>query len=430
MRLSIVEGLFTTVFIVWTSGSVLTGYLIHLKASPLEISLLASLPVLVQLFNPLALILLARWTSPRLLTTMTAGAGRLFWLLAIFAPFLFGDPQHAVTLILLVLGFSSLLQSFAGLFWTSWMADLVPEGRRGRYFGLRNGICALAGVAANLTGGLVLDKVEAPYSFQVLLSTAVIFAVAGVFIYTKQTESFVDFESLSRIRIKGMVRRVWGDRNFRRLCRFIIFWQLAVFLGAPFVYPYFIKYLGLSFTEIAIWTVISAVLTLAIGPFWGRLADRVGNKPILAINTVIAGGIVPACWLLAKPGDTTFIWLSAIFEAIAWSAINPAVFNLTLVSAPKNDRLSYLSLLGALAGASAFSGALLSGIIVEMCNDARWGILGIEWSGWHLVLFISAVARSFAWILLRPVKETNSWRVSSLLQHGFRRWRLTGFPWR
>src|SRR5207244_6291759 len=42
--------------------------------------------------------------------------------------------------------------------WTSWMGDLVPGALRGRYFGRRNGICALAATAFALAAGLALDR--------------------------------------------------------------------------------------------------------------------------------------------------------------------------------------------------------------------------------------------------------------------------------
>ena len=38
--------------------------------------------------------------------------------------------------------------TIAGTVWTSWITDLVPEERRGRFFGLRNAIHGILGVTA------------------------------------------------------------------------------------------------------------------------------------------------------------------------------------------------------------------------------------------------------------------------------------------
>jgi len=48
MRLSILEGSFAMFFINWTSGSVLTGYALHLGATPTALGLIASVPLLGQ----------------------------------------------------------------------------------------------------------------------------------------------------------------------------------------------------------------------------------------------------------------------------------------------------------------------------------------------------------------------------------------------
>src|SRR5690606_37745009 len=116
-------------------------------------------------------------------------------------------------------------------------------------------------------------------------------------------------------------------------------------LSAPFVFPYFLDQLAMTYTQIAVWTAVAASSALGTTIFWGRIADRAGNKAVLAVGTFIAGLALPLCWILAGlTGSLSFIWVSALFDALAWGAISPAIFNLALVSAPPASRLMYMGM--------------------------------------------------------------------------------------
>lgn len=427
MTVSTLEGCATTMFLVWTSGAVLTGYLLHLGAGPLELALLGSLPLLAQIIAPVAVLVQGLYPHRRVLTMLSGGIGRGLWLLAVIAPFLFTNPYYAVVMVLLVLAASSMLQSFAGLIWTHWMADVVPVQRRGRYFGLRNGICAVAGVGAQLVAGVLLDSLGAPVKYQLMITLGVLFAALGVWLYGKQYEP--PMTKAPAFNLRRLFATPLADQNFRRFMIFVLYWQASVLIAAPFVFPYFLDHLGLSFTTIAIWAALAAVLTLAFGPIWGRIADRSGNKPVLTVTTIIAGTMVPLCWMLATPDNNTFIWLSALFEAVAWSAINPAIFNLTLATANKDDRMSYLAVLSVFAGLAGFLGAIASGFVLEGMKDWSLAIGAYAWTGYHTLFVVSGLLRSFAWKFLAPVAETNAWTALGMLR-GMRRFRLTGFIWR
>ena len=138
LRLSIWEGTLAILFINWSTGVILTGYALALGASPKALALLGALPFLAQLTAPLALAL--RGSRKALVVRLNLLA-RLLFLPAVLAAFL---PEGLrVPGLLLFAGLSQLLAAPVGVLWLSWMADLVPEERRGCYFGLRNALLGL-----------------------------------------------------------------------------------------------------------------------------------------------------------------------------------------------------------------------------------------------------------------------------------------------
>ncbi len=428
MKWSILEGSLTQVFLNWTSGSVLIGFMLHVGASPAEIALVGSVPLLAQMASPAAAFLAAASGRRKRLTVLAALVSRLTWLLAAALPILPVPDTWRPTLLIGVVLLSSFFLAANGTLWAAWMGDVIPQRDRGRYFGLRAGVVGVIAMVANLAAGVFLDRVGAPLSFQVVLVTSVVLALLGVGVYLRQLDPPTE---RSPLRLRQVVTLPLQDAGFRRFLRFALYWQFVVMLAAPFVFPYFLGPLGLSFTQIAIWVSIAAVTGLATTTLWGRVADRSGNKGVLAIGTFIAGLALPSTWIAAGlTGWIGWIWTSAVFDAIAWGAIGPAIFNLALVSAPQTNRVAFIAMYSLGTGLSGFVGGVLSGPLLVLLARFEMPAFGSTWTAYHWLFVLSGVLRATAWVLLRPVQEAESWRTRDLLRSMRTGWKSMGFPWR
>lgn len=427
MRLSLVEGSLVQVFLNWTSGSVIIGYLLALGAAPWHIALVGSVPFLAQVASPLGALAAEVLGRRRVLSAVIATASRLLWLLAAFLPQLV-PASVAPTALVAVVFVAGCFQAANGTVWTAWMGDVVPEGRRGRYFGLRTGVLGVVGMLANLGAGAFLDRVAPPLSFQVVLVVGVACALAGVVLLLMHHDPPTERRRLGLGQLLGQPFR---EPNFRRFLRFAVYWTFVVLLGAPFVVPYFLEELGMTFTQVAYWSSIAALTSLATTTLWGRVADAAGNKAVLAIGTFLAGLMLPANWILAGlTGNLVFIWVSAFFDAVAWGAITPAIFNLALVSAPRAGRVSFVAAYSLATGVAGFVGGALSGPLLGWFSSWEAPAFMAGWSGYHTLFAVSAVGRMLAWVLLRPVKEERAWRTRDLLRSARTAWKGVGLPWR
>ena len=428
MRLSVVEGSLTQVFLNWTSGSVLIGYMLHVGANPAEIALVGSVPLLAQVASPGAAWLAAVLGRRRLLTVLLALVSRTSWLLAAALPTLPIPPGLQPTFLVGLVLVASFFLASNGTLWTAWMGDVVPERERGRYFGLRTGITGVVGMLANLAAGWWLDRVGAPLSFQVVLVVAVATALVGVWIYSLQYDPPTTRE---RLRWRDVVVVPMRDPGFRRFLAFAVYWTFVVFLAAPFVFPYFLDELRLSFTQVAIWSTIAATTSMLTTVMWGRVADRVGNKAVLAVGTFVAGVGLPGSWILAgASGWLGFIWISAVLDAVAWGAIGPAGFNLALVSTPRANRVVYIATWSLATGVAGFLGGALSGPLLLGFQGLASSAGSPSWAAYAWLFTLSGVLRAMTWVLLRRVPEANAWRTRELLRSMRTGWKGVGFPWR
>jgi MFS family permease len=427
MRLSIYEGALTTVFLNWISGSVLTGYMQFHGASVMEMALVGSVPALAQSSAPFAAWIQSVYPKPKPLTIALSSIGRGLWLLPALWPLL-SLPRESIpfyTILLMVCSF--FFQHAGGAVWSAWMGNVVPAARRGRYFGTRNSILGVVGLVGNIAVGLFLDHVPPPLNYQLTFVMGVLLAFAAINLFRfhhvpPMAPAPMDFKEVFTVPLK--------DPNFRRLLVFVTYWQATVLLAAAFVYPYIQDgHLKMSFTVIALYQAIAAITTLIMGPFWGRVADKVGNKAVLSITTVIAGFFLPMTWILTTPGNPTMLFVSGIVDGIAWSAINPAIFNLSLATAPKQNRIAYLGILSLFTGVSGFLGGVLSAPLLSVFEYTECMIGDFHWTPYHTLFFVSAMMRSMAWILIKPVNETHAWRTRDLIRQAVPT-RFVHFFWR
>lgn len=411
--LSVVEGSLFAFYFAWTTGAVLTGFLIYLGAGPLLLAAAGAAGPLAQALSPLAATLASRLKQRGRFIAITAGLGRILWLPMALLPLspipLFWWPGIAVLLILL----SNIMQNWAGIAWIDLMGDVVPQKARGRYFGFRNSIIGLAGTAAAVLAGLYLDVAAKPAGFQMLMIAAVMAAIAASFCYPLYYDPPGNRVPLSLLETMRVPLR---DRQFRVFLLFVIYWNAAVLLAAPFVIPYFLQHLQMSYTHVAIWGAIASVCGLATGPMWGRAADRYGHKTVLVVTTIVAGTLHPLCWMLATPGHFMFVWISGFVDAFAWAGINAAMFNLSLASAPPRYRMSYMAMLGLAGGLAGCAASLLAGPLLAflLAHPAQLG--PFAWTGYHSLFLISGFLRSQGWRFLRHVDEPHASSTQDMLR--------------
>lgn len=401
MRWAVVEGSLAQAFLNATTGGVLVGFMLHLGATPTELALVASVPHLSQLASPLAAFLAAALGRRKWLTLAMGLGSRLTWLAAAAVPLVpMPDAARPWAIVAIAL-VASLFLAAQNTLWTAWMGDVVPERERGRTFGVRSGVMGVVGTAANLAVGVFLDAVAAPVSFQVALVVAVAIGLLGVAVYAVQVDPPTPVE---RVRWRELWTVPWRDLAFRRYLRFTFYWNFVVMLSGPFVTPFFLDELGMTFTQVAFASSLTALTALVTTPLWGRVADRVGHKPVLALGTILVGLLLPTGWILAGlTGQLGWIWAAAIADAIAWGPVRLAAFNLALASAPRSNRVVFVAMYALGTGIAGFLGGASSGPLLLALTRLEGTLVLAPWSGYTALFVIAAVLRLQAWWFLRPI---------------------------
>ena len=432
LKASTTDSVLAAVYSLGTGGILLSNFLVELDASPVVFGMLCSIPMLVNLIQPLGAYLSERSTSRFQYSLRTHGIGRLLWLILVIgvAGFNLGviNTHQLVMLTLLIVLFSNLLGGLGAASWLSWVAMIVPRQLRGRYFGIRNSAASLTNLVCVPIAGLVVSHWYGGsiQGYGVVLLVGIVFGIVGLGCQYFQVDmnprlQNTDYGSLPQTNeIKQEAREllagskgdssagdstppvasassIWKNSNFLRFLLYVSFWALAVNISSPFFNLYMLDTLDLDVSYVTIYNSLQAAATLLMLIVWGKLADKIGNRPILICIGILVAA-TPLLWL-GIGADRLDIWLWLpllhILAGGTWAAIDLCNNNIQLAIAPVKNQSIYFAIAGAVAGASGALGTTIGSFIVQFAQFG--GLLGL--------FALSSLFRLAALIPLLFVKE-------------------------
>jgi MFS family permease len=407
LRLSTVDGLFSEVIVAFTQGSVLTAWTLFVGGGTFLVGLLAAMPYLSQLFHLPAAWVTSMFGRRRVTFWSVLIQRQAYWLL-VPLPFL-GLPSSVQQTVLVSV---ALTQGVMGVIgnnaWVSWMGDLVPENLRGRYFGRRNAVATFGGTLAALTAGLTMDHFQGNGSIALALSVlsglAAISGMVTSYCLWHQHEPHVS-RAPEEVNIAATLRPFF-DKNVRPFLTYQATWNFAVATASSFIPIHMVQNLKMGFALVAVHASALAFCRVIASPFWGRLIDKVGARPVLVLTSF---GIcsLPFIWLFPAQGRLWPVFLDAFISGTLWSGHAVAIFSLPFAMAPAKGRPFYLAAFTATAGsfyalASTFGGAFAESL------PSTFILLGKPWNNVHVLFFASFVFRLVAASLTLRLHEPES----------------------
>ncbi len=405
LKASTADAVFAGVFTLTTTGILLSNFLVELNASPVVFGMLSSIPMLVNLIQPLGAYLSERTTSRFQYSLWTHGIARLLWLILLIgiAASSWGwlTSQQLVNLTLLIVLSSHLLCGLGSASWLSWMALLVPRQLRGRYFGIRNSITSLTNLICVPLAGFAVSTWHGGtlQGYGVVLFVGILSGLVSLICqYFKadinpqkqnlavskncsekavslndENKNHLDntADSKSTIIKTKADTNVWEnlfqDTNFLMFLLYFSLWMFAVNLSAPFFNLYMLDTLDLDISWVTIYSSLQAGANLLMFIFWGKLADRIGNRLILFFVGILFA-IMPLFWLgIGHNSPDIWFWLPMlhIFSGGTGAGIDLCNNNMQLGIAPAKNQSIYFATLAAFGGLSGALGTILGGFLVQ-----------------------------------------------------------------
>lgn len=422
-------------------------FAVAVGASPLHVSLLTAIPNLLANALQLPFGRLAERTGrnkPQWLVGVTLV--RWAWLPMALFPWLIQDRWTLILALLLLTGLRGLGMAVAVPAWTALMADLTHRSWRGAYFAVRNILANLVALVASVVAGFVIEAMGYPVGYAIAFGAAWLVGLASLLAIlpiheprhrTSHPEGQPKGQGdgaygPARRRSRPLFPSDWlagGPARWKReapgfyeYAVSAFAWNTAVNLPVALFPVHFTEHLK---GTAELWGIANGAtfLTTILGQrYWGRLCDRMGQRPVM-IWSGIGAALLPLWWaIIPSPG-----WVVAInlVGGLAWAGYNLAAFNLVLEVTPDARRPSYVAVFNLGVGIAASAGPILGGLMAERVGTAPVmalsGVLRLaslalfaRWSG----IGVGQVA----WRGRRP------WGLTGLLAAGQARQQVQGRP--
>jgi MFS family permease len=424
LRVVTLSWVFGSVWATAVSGAPLTLFAHGLKASEFQFGVLSALPFIASLIALPASVVTERTGARKRIFFIGSYLNRILWvpiaLLPMWMIHAFGmeSATNAMSAFLILLFFMHAGGNAGGPAWTSWMADIVPERSRGKYFSRRRCYGILSAIPAALAVGWLLDRAAVSGGGNVLLVMkwcAIVFMAASVFgmtdIFLFNFVPDVPKAPQRDTSLLTIFAKPMRDPQFLWFAGFVATLVFAVSFMGQFVTLFMIDKLKITNTQTQMMLLVAPMLAqLIVLPVWGAAADRMGKKPVLAIASL---GLVPVGlgWCLVSPQQ---IWLGYVLSALGaalWAGVEVANLNLVLEMAGSSTDdgqkggSNYVAVNSVIVNVAGCLGGLSSGVIAQLLRNWHWdpNILGLHTITFYEVLFIlSGVLRLVAAVAFLP----------------------------
>lgn len=391
-----------------TANSYISPFAIAMNASNNQIAMLTSIPTLIGPLSELGTIKAIKLLNSRKKVVIFSSLLQTFMLIPIMLiPFLF--LKNGPIALIILFSVYAIFGFFLGPAWTSWIGDLVPENKRGSFFGNRARIIGAITLAVSLGAGYFLDifpKNRVFIGFSILFFIAFIARLFSVYFMNKKYEPKLVLKEKFQFSFVDFVKKM-PFNNFGRFAIYISLINFAVYVASPFFSVYMLKDLNLSYTKFTIITIISGIAQLITLPLWGKFGDKYGNIKVLKICGLLIP-VVPLLWVFSS--SFYYLILIQIYAGLVWSGFNIAAANFIFDSTSVQRRAACDAYNTILSGFGAFFGATLGGILSTN--------LEINFMNIFLFVFIvSTVLRfSISLIMLPKIKEVREVKRTPLLE--------------
>ncbi len=418
LRACTAEGLFAELINAFAGGALLTGWAIHLGASPLYTGLLVALPQIAQVLH-----VPGAWSTAllghRRACLWLVGASRQVLLPLALLPFFPIDDATRRAILLAVAGLAATLGVLGNNAWVAWMGELVPKRIRGRYFGKRTGLCMLGGGLAAAVVGLLLDWARGRGLVGATLAGLQVLAcacgVVTVLLMRKQHDPAPPGQDKTEARPTASLSQAWKpflDRRMRGLFGYHFAWNVAVGVAGSFFALHMLRNLKMGFTLVALHGAATAGVRMLAAPLWGALIDRLGARPVLAACSFGIAGI-PMMWLLPTEARLWPLAIDALLAGLFWSGHALAVFALPLAVTRRRERPFYVAAFAAVGGV-AFTGATALGGTLASWMPDRVSLAGLEIHNLQVLFVMSGLLRLAAAFLAVRIHEPQARGVGDL----------------
>ncbi len=300
---------------------------------------------------------------------------------------------------------------FTAVSWQALLGKIMPERRRGTFYGTQSAALSLLQAIGAVAAGIILVRLPYPYNFALCFFLAILaMAISFVYLWRSREPEGPPIE----------VDHNWGEwwRNLRRIMQqdgnfrwFILTRALSqvAFMAVGFYTIYGVRNFGLDGATAGLLTGVMQLTQMATSPLVGWVGDRWGHRRIFALG-ILALGLGTFLALTA----TSVSWFYAVFalagftNGVLWTSI----LTITVEFGTEADRPYYIGLSNTLVAPATLFAPIIGGALADAVGfQVTFGIAVVAALLTALVLLL--ILRDPRTLRQNPPVETHAVPMSS-----------------
>lgn len=268
----------------------------------------------------------------------------------------------------------TIVGAFSGTAWALWISDLLPSGRRGYCFGLRNRYSYPAQLIAIIAAGAFLKSAGNTWSMNhrfAHLPFCLVFLI-GFFAKLLSLRQ-LKFQPGTALQISQvsigpgqLIMTSFRDSYLRKVLIFFGILGFAINIGAPFQAPYLLQNLGFGYLAFASTTAVLIIARFLFAPLVGRIVDCIGHKKPLYWSLFFIP-FITLSWCICT--SYVSIIISQFLSGIIWTTFDLTVFCFLADRSFSHLRQQIFSIKHISWNLSSAVGALVGGWLIQHYKD-------------------------------------------------------------
>ena len=420
LRYGVLDVAFSTSFVTLVAGTFLVGFVKALGGQDRWVGLIAALPALAGLLQIIGGTLGRAYPGYRGFVRPGGLMWRIFHIPLVILPFLPWPNEVRLMVLTACIGLAAISVQLVNPIYSDWIAELLPVNQRGAYFSQRTFVATIVGSVIGMLGGIVMDQMKRMgremEGFAFIFGAGLLCALISQIFLDKMRDIPRPEPVPANVRetIRGM-RAPWKDAAFRPVLFYLIVFVIGQSFAGNLFTTFALETLKMDYLVLQALGVSSAIGTLATVKFWGYIADRYGNRPLLTLLTTIIV-FTPVMWLFCVPGkpvqNAVILILGHVFVGAGWNGIAVTQMGLMTNIADAKARANYLGMASALQSVLGGIAPLVGALVMERLR------ISMPAETAYKTLFLSVVfmrALSFIWVA--RIQEPGSKSIAGTIAH-------------
>lgn len=387
-------GVFGACWFSAVQGAPYTAFAVRLGADPLMLGFLSAAAMLGVVGQVASSYFIERTGRRKRIFLIVDFLQRPLWILVGALPFLIpaGHGVWRLWGLLCLTLLSSTLGSIGNPAWVSWMAHVIPQRIRARFFGARFRLATVTGMITALVVGKVLDWNSSYATFCAIFGFAAVMGTIDIAMFLFVPRRY-EARPSRPTPLLTILTVPWRDPAFRRYLYYAGSSAASYSIMGQFLTLYLLQRvaLGKFYTNLYL-LVIPLLVAAVLGTAIGRQISYYGNRPVLMVATLLA---IPLPLMFGGAGHDSHLLLTAaaVLAGVVTGVLGVAEISLLFAMTPETKRSAYLAGVALVAGLVGAAAPIVGGVIAQSLAGWQTTIGGFKVVNLHVVFLVSTVMR-------------------------------------